>query len=65
MFHKKRHHDPPNTEKLNVNVDGESLLESRTLFPPKRVVLGVHFVGERDLFPVLGGKESDLRETVR
>jgi hypothetical protein len=60
-----RHRNAPNTEKLNINVVGESLLESRALFPPKRVVLSVHLVGERNLFPVVGGEESDLRETVK
>ena len=56
----KRHRNPPNTEELDVDVDGESLLESRTLLPPKRVILGIHLVGERNLLPVVGREESDL-----
>jgi len=51
----------PNAEELNVDIDGESLLEGRTLFPAERVILSVHLVGERNLFPVVGGEEPDLR----
>ena len=32
------------------------------MFPAERVVLGVHLVGEWNLFPVICGEEPDLRE---
>ena len=53
-----RHEDAPEAEKLDINVDREGFLESRTLFPPERVIL---LVSERDLFLVVGGEEPELK----
>lgn len=42
-------HGVPNTEEINVDVNGKGLFECSTLFPSFFVISGIHFVSERDL----------------
>lgn len=53
----------PDTEKLDVHVDRERLLERSALLPAQLVGLGEHLVRERHLLAVARGEESDLMKS--
>ena len=44
--------DPPDTNKLDIDIDREGFLERRALFPPGFVRLGEHLICERHLLMV-------------
>ena len=50
----------PNSEKVNLNLDGKCVSESATLVPPKLIVTCVHLVSKWYLLLIVRWKESDL-----
>ena len=52
--------DAPYADEVDVDVDGERLLEHGGLLPALVVVARVHFVCERHLLVVTGRQKADL-----
>ena len=50
----------PHADEVDVNVDGERLLEGRRLRPSLRIVACVHFVGEGHLLVIARRQQADL-----
>ena len=50
----------PDADKINIDINGERLLEGGRLSPPLLVVASEHLVREWDLLVVTSRKQSDL-----
>jgi hypothetical protein len=51
----------PDTNEVDININGESSLESGALSPTYLVVARVHFVCERDLLVIALWQQPNLR----
>ena len=56
--------DVPDADEVDVDVDGERLLERGRLLPPELVVPREHLVRERNLLMVARGQESNLVHSI-
>ena len=54
----------PHADEVDVNVNGERLLEGRRLRPSLRIVARVHFVGEGHLLVIACRQQADLPDHV-
>ena len=50
----------PDADKINIDINGERLLEGGRLSPPLLVVASEHLVREWDLLVIAGGQQTDL-----
>ena len=55
-------YDLPDSNKVNLDVDGKSLLELVAHFPAYWIGSLVHLVRKRDLLKIAGGEEANLVE---